>query len=247
MRALRRRATLRLLVLPGQEEQMGVAMAAPPPAETEPWHLGLYSQTDAARYSGIPLSTVHRWLDRQPRPPAAEELVSFDEFVTLLFVRQLRTRQVSMREILRAEDDLRQRTGKDHPFVHETLWTAARDVLVKVPDSPDVLIAANRRGQMAMPGVVEALRVALPSLIETVRGVVEYDGGRVSTWRPGERITARPAVQFGLTCIEGTRLPTRSLYEAAEAGDSPKQLARLFRITESDVEVAVAWERRLVA
>jgi uncharacterized protein (DUF433 family) len=215
------------------------------PVDTEPWHLGLYSQTDAARYSGIPLSTVHRWLERRQRLP--EDLVSFDEFVTLLFVRQLRAQDVPLREILRADEDLRERTGESHPFVRETLWTAAKDVLVKVPGGPDVLIAANRRGQMAMPGVIEAKRVRLPRLIEDVRGEVVYGEGRVIMWRPAERITARPAVQFGLTCVEGTRLPTRVLYEAAEAGDTPRELARLFKAPESDVEHAVAWERRLAA
>jgi uncharacterized protein (DUF433 family) len=224
---------------------MGVHALAP--VDTEPWHLGLYSQTDAARYSGIPLSTVHRWLERRQRLPEGEDLVSFDEFVTLLFVRQLRARDVPLREILRADEDLRERTGESHPFVHETLWTAAKDILVKVPGDPDVLIAANLRGQMAMPGVVEAKRVRLPRLIEDVRGEVVYGEGRVMMWRPAERITARPAVQFGLTCVEGTRLPTRVLYEATEAGDTSQELARLHKASESDVERAVAWERRLAA
>ena len=79
--------------------------------------VGLYSQTDAARYSSVPLSTVRRWLAR-PHAVVADELVSFDEFVTMLFVRQLRKHQVQLKDILAAERDLRERTGQEHPFVH---------------------------------------------------------------------------------------------------------------------------------
>jgi hypothetical protein len=56
---------------------------------TDAWDVGLYSLTDAVQYSGIPMSTVSRWLN--PRPEGVkDDLVTFDEFVTLLFVRQLR-------------------------------------------------------------------------------------------------------------------------------------------------------------
>ncbi len=213
---------------------------------TEPWHIGLYSQTEAAHYSEIPLSTVHRWLARR-EVSLGDELVGFDEFVSMLFVRQLRDRRVRLKDILTAEDDLRKRTGHQHPFVHEALWVAGRDVLVQVGAATDTYMAANLRGQLAIPGVIEAKRVQLPKLVADVRGQLSYDQGRVAAWRPIERIAARPAVQFGLTCIEGTRLTTRAVFEAAEAGDDPITIARLFEVTESDVKQAIEWEQQLAA
>jgi len=213
---------------------------------TEPWHIGLYSQTEAAHYSEIPLSTVHRWLERRG-VVEGDELVSFDEFVSMLFVRQLRARGVPLKDILTAEDDLRERTGHGHPFVHEALWVAGRDILVRIGPAAAAYLAANLRGQLAMPGVVEAKRVELPKLVADVRGQLSYDQGRVAAWRPVERIAARPAVQFGLTCIEGTRLTTRAVFEAAEAGDDPVTIARLFEVTETDVNQAIEWERQLAA
>lgn len=213
---------------------------------SEPWHFGLYSLADAVRYSGIPIGTVHRWIGRR-LDREHEQLVSFDEFVALLFIRRLRDLKVPLREILRAEEDLRQRTGHRHPFAHETLWVAGRDVLVRVPGSVDAFLSANRRGQLPIPGVALAERVELSNLVADVRGELVYVNGRVGMWRPTERIAARPAVQFGLTCIEGTRLTTTALYEAASAGDEPTELARLFEVTESDIDRAIAWERRLAA
>jgi uncharacterized protein (DUF433 family) len=165
----------------------------------------------------------------------------------MLFVRQLRDHGVRLKDILTAEDDLRNRTGHGHPFVHETLWVASRDILVRVDATADAYLSANRRGQLAIPGVTEAIRIQLPELVSDVRGRLTYERGRVAEWRPVERIAARPAVQFGLTCIEGTRLTTRAVHEAAEAGDDTVSIARLYEVTETDVERAIEWERQLAA
>jgi uncharacterized protein (DUF433 family) len=213
---------------------------------TEPWHIGLYSQTEAAHYSEIPLSTVHRWLESRGAIEG-EELVSFDEFVSMLFVRQLRDRRVRLKDIETAEEDLRERTGHRHPFVHEALWVAGKDILVRVGPAAEAYLAANLRGQLAIPGVIEAIRVDLPRLVADVRGQLSYDQGRVAAWRPVDRIAARPGVQFGLTCIEGTRVTTRAVFEAVAAGDDPATIARLFEVTETDVNQAVEWERQLAA
>ena len=124
---------------------------------------------------------------------------------------------------------------------------AGGDVLVRVGTATDAFMAANLRGQLAIPGVVEAKRVRLPLLVTDIRGQLSYEHGRVAAWRPAERITARPAVQFGLTCIEGTRLTTRAVFEAAEAGDDPVTIARLFEVTETDIRRAIDWERQLAA
>jgi len=208
------------------------------------WHLGLYSVADAARYSRIPPATVHRWLaDHADRPP--RELISFDEFVTLVFIRELRERHVAMREIRRAERYLRDHTGHEHPFAHETLWVMGHDVMVMVP--ADQLMSANRAGQLAMPGVAHADLLELRELVSGIRGQLGYLDGRAAVWRPTPKIEAQPAVQFGLTCIEGTRLTTRVLFDVAEAGDSTADIARMFEVSEADVERAVTWERRLAA
>lgn len=212
---------------------------------TDAWDIGLYSLTDAVQYSGIPMSTVSRWL--HPRPEGVKnDLVTFDEFVTLLFVRQLR-KNVRLKDIREAEKDLQERTGHRHPFVHETLWVAGRDVMVRVNDDSDAFLSANRRGQLAMTGVLEAHRIDLPDLVADIHGQLRYEDGRVAVWTPADRIAARPAVQFGLTCVDGTRLTTRAIFEVAEAGDKPASIARLFDVTETDVAQAIDWERRLAA
>jgi uncharacterized protein (DUF433 family) len=119
--------------------------------------------------------------------------------------------------------------------------------MVRVHDSPDAFFSANRRGQLAMTGILQPERVDLPSVVADVRGQLGCDDGRVAVWLPADGIAARPAVQYGLTCLDGTRLTTRTVYDYAEAGDDPASIARLFEVTETDVAQAIEWERGLAA
>jgi uncharacterized protein (DUF433 family) len=208
--------------------------------------LGLYSIADAVRYSRIPNATVRRWLEREGRGTSwRDQLVSFDELISLLFVREFRKNDVRLADIIAAERDLRERYGWEHPFVREGLWTAGGDVLVRVSEA-DHYFSANRRGQIALK-IAEPKRVQLPHLVQDVRGELGYVADRVASWRPVDHVVARPATQFGLTCIEGTRIPTLSIFEAVSAGDRPAQLAQLYGVANVMIEKAVEWERQLAA
>ena len=214
-------------------------------------HLGLYSVADAARYARIPTSTVRRWLERRGRGNTwRDNLVSFDELVSLLFVHEFRLHHVKLREVIRAEEQLRKWFDWGHPFVHEGLWTAGGDILIRVPteESPtgDKVMSANRGGQVAL-SIVQLKTVQLPEVVRDVKAELTYEDERVAAWRPAEDVVARPATQFGLTCIEGTRIPTRSIYQAMIAGDRPAQLARLYGVDQDKIERAAEWERQLAA
>lgn len=221
------------------------------PMTAEVTHLGLYSIADASRYARIPSSTARRWLEREGRGKTwRDDLVSFDDLVSLLFVHEFRRHGVKLREVMKAEADLRQRFDWGHPFVHQGLWTAGGDVLIKVPagqnHSPDAIIAANRGGQVALT-IIQLKQVQVPELVSDIKHQLTYEDERVAAWRPAEDVEARPATQFGLTCIEGTRIPTRSIFQAISAGDSPAQLARLYGVDQDKIERAAEWERQLVA
>lgn len=137
-----------------------------------------------------------------------------------------------------------------HPFVHQGLWTAGGDILVKLPRGSDygadAVIATNRGGQVAL-SIIELKIIQLPELVRHVKGQLTYERQRVAAWRPADDVVARPATQFGLTCIEGTRIPTRSIYQAISAGDSRPQLARLYGVDQRKIDRAAEWERQLAA
>ncbi len=196
----------------------------------------------------LPASTVRWWLRRGGRiKRTGASLVTFDELISLLFVGELRRRNVSHRDILRAEVDLRQRTGHHLPFIHQELWVAGKDVLVPAEPDASQFIAANRGGQSTFKHWAEAERVRLSDLVERARGQLQYDNKRAIAWMPRPDIALRPGVQFGHTCVAGTRIPTNVLAGAVGAGEPPEEVAELYLITPEQVHEAVAWERGLAA
>ncbi len=62
-----------------------------------------------------------------------------------------------------------------------------------------------------------------------------------------EGITLEPSVQFGQSCLKGTRIPTSALWGCRAGGDPPQFIADAYGITVADVERAVEWERQVRA
>jgi uncharacterized protein (DUF433 family) len=210
--------------------------------------LGLYSAADASRYMRLPANTVRWWITRGRRLDRPQgSLVTFDELISLLFVGELRKLRVGLADILRAEKDLRQRTGHDLPFVWQELWVAGKDVLVPVGPMATQFLAANRGGQTTFENWTKARRVQLPALVQQARGQVEYEQKRAVAWRPKPEIALRPGVQFGRTCIAGTRIPTNVVAGAVQAGEPAEEVAELYLITPEQVHEAVDWELSLAA
>jgi uncharacterized protein (DUF433 family) len=217
--------------------------------EMEPEEVALYPTDELAYYLRMPPSTVRNWLTRGGRirrEPA--QLLTFEELISLLFVGELRHRyKVKFKDIVRAEQDLRVRIGKEHPFAWERLWTLGKDVVVMVPGEPETFIAASRLGQATLPNWAEPQEVAVPTLVAPLRDQVGYHEQRAAVWRPAEHVTARPAVQFGVPCVDGSRLPTRTVIRAVQAGDTPEQVAAAYGASPEGVRAAVGWELSLAA
>ena len=68
-----------------------------------------------------------------------------------------------------------------------------------------------------------------------------------ATWEPSGGVLLDPMVQFGAPCVKGTRVPTRSIWGMIEAGDSPRWVAESYRLSEEEVEAAIAWENSIAA
>jgi uncharacterized protein (DUF433 family) len=218
-------------------------------AAMESEEVPLYPTDELARYLRMPPSTVRRWLSRGGRVHReANQLLSFEELISLLFVGELRLRhRVAFKDIFLAEKDLRSRIGRDHPFAWETLWTAGKDVLVRVPGSPANYVAANRLGQETLPNWAEVREVEVPALLLPLRVQIGYEDERAAVWRPAPHVTARPAVQYGLPCVDGSRLPTRTIARAVTAGDTPETVAVAYGVSLDGVRAAVGWEESLAA
>lgn len=69
-----------------------------------------------------------------PGPPEVQgrELLSFHDLISLLVVRELRHRAVSLKGISTAYRYLVSELGLDRPFARQRFWTSGQDVFVKL-------------------------------------------------------------------------------------------------------------------
>ena len=179
---------------------------------------------------------VRHGLKVYPRQVSSRRrIVTFKDLIRMRMVALLRTRGLTLSEILEAEDYARQLSGSMQPFVTEPLWTSGSDVFMKFGER---LIDISRFGQIAMDFMSQYL-------VSVHHGLTFGEDHLAELWRPSELITIDPRVEFGAPCVEGTRVQTEVLWSLNRAGDSSEFLARVYGLGVEKVRAAIEWEDRL--
>lgn len=166
--------------------------------------------------------------------PGRDLLITFEDLISMRVIAALRAAGVSFNKIYRAEQWLRQATGHPRPFATELLWTERSDIFAEFHER---LIAASRSGQYAM----EILR----EYLIPVHGLIFDERGIASCWEPYRGVLLHPLVQFGASCVKGTRIPTRAIWGMVKASDSIELVARSYGLEEHEVREALEWEDAL--
>lgn len=214
---------------------------------------GLYTIPEAARILAVtpPLANGHPaapvrlryWIRTSITPvsqvalPSARRLITFKDLISMRLIALLRAAGVSLPDIRKTENWMKETLNIDWPFVSRPLWTYASNLYIEFEKH---LIAASLSGQQAM----EFMRGWL-SKVELDMTFNQDD--LVSSWSPRPHIRLDPEVQFGEPCIDGTRIPTRALWSKIKAGDTLEVVAALYEIGIDKVQRAIEWEERLVA
>lgn len=163
-------------------------------------------------------------------------VIDFEDLVTCQAITIFREAGCTLSDIRHAEEYFAGQYKAQKPFAYQDFWYSNRDIFGRIGGS---IAAGTRAGQLAFDFILGGLKKLSPRL-----GFHEYSR-RADCWEPTDGVTLRPDVQFGQSCLEGTRIPTSALWSYAEGGDSVAFLARSFQITVDDVERAVAWEQRV--
>ena len=137
-------------------------------------------------------------------------------------------------KIVEAENWARRNFGLEQPFVTKPLWTSHSDIFIEWAHQ---FIMATRAGQMALPILTDYLEPASHGLI--------FVDEVASSWEPHTGIVLDPGVEFGASCVAGTRVATEVIDAFRRAGDSPEVIARAYGLEVGGVEAALAWEARL--
>lgn len=192
---------------------------------------GIYDVVEVASLVKRDPETIDRWTGgRTPlHRVATKPLYVFLDVISLWVVSELVGRKVPKKEIRSGADYLAKELETSFPLAHQALATVGAAVFGNLGEWVDV----GKRGQMAF-------QVAIKAYLKPL----EYGpDGLASVWRPVEGVWINPEVQAGAPCIEGTRIPTRTLFALVEADEDVEDVAADYDLEVASVEAAVAFEQ----
>lgn len=217
---------------------------------------GIYELADATRYLHVTApqqpprySALRRWVRSGlpvtdvPPAPAKNLFLTFEDLVTLRMIVTLRIAGFSLQHIRRVHEWLQDKTDYSRPFALKDLWISETEIFVKM----DEMLSATRQGQYAMEFVKEWLRhLCRPADGSLDIGFKRVNGDEIAcSWTPHSHVLLNPLVQFGAPCIEGTRIPTRSVWSMFLGGDKPEAIAKDYDAPLIKVQSALDWERKI--
>lgn len=170
--------------------------------------------------------------------PGRTSFINFLEPVSFRMIATMRANGVSIRDIRLANNLLREKWGWPYPFAMQQVWVGSPDLFVEIQDTP---VAVTRFWQSAL----DIVRRFLIPVSNEFHGLSFDEDQMAIAWRPWERILLDPSMQFGEPCIEGTRVPTETVWSFYQAGDSVDYLAQMYQIPPDMIEAAIGWEKRL--
>lgn len=202
--------------------------------------VGLYTIPEAGRLVHAKPATVRSWVQKglAPEPIVRRfgetTIVSFQDLISLRVVRRLTEHGISLRQVRAAEDYLRREWSFERPFATQRILTDGRSILAFLEEREEPT-SVDRRGQEVIPEVIRE------DLVDVTFG----NDRRAASWRPRTGVLLRPDLQFGAPCVEGTRIPTRTLQGFRLAGDSLEFIAESYGLRLEQVRDALDYEESL--
>ncbi len=203
-----------------------------------------YSIEEAARYLGIPESTLNSWVRGYKRKgrtyPAVltladpkRGLLSFFNLAEAYVLRFARRRDVTLSRVRLAMEYIREHFNHEHPLLRRDLATRGNSVFIRELGLP---INASSHGQM---GIKEVLK-------QHLRGIKRGPDGLPEELHPllNKHIAINPAYSSGEPVVTGTGIMVSILVARSGAGDKAEELARDYGIERTTIEQAIkAYQR----
>jgi len=208
--------------------------------------IGLYSVPEASRLTGVPASSIRRWLwgevsrtngrphrtpplwSPQPPPVDGARTLSFSDLVELRFVLALRHHGLGMSAIRQLHDRAAAAIGESRPF--------------------STLRFRDEGGRIASEsGCGEVRTGILAPLYEDLD--FSKDGTAVRWWPLGREheVVVDPQRNFGHPVVREKGVSTEVLADAYETEGSIPEVARWYDVREDAVRDAVEFHHRMAA
>ena len=234
-----------------------------------PREMPLYSIPEAARYLKMPARTLRRWVrgdnaensKRRPTTPVIQlpdperPMLSFMNLVEAYVVSSItRVEKVRFDKVRSTLNFFEKQSSSKYPLTSNELWTDGFNIFVET--SGDVICASLQGQQVIKEVVSQYLRRidrdinSLPLRIYPFSRETRFDvsdnhasenATRVLELSP-KNISIDPLVSFGRPTLAGTGIATNVIAGRFNAGESAKELAKDYDITEAQVGEAVSYE-----
>lgn len=213
-----------------------------------------YPLGEAARYLRLPAATLRAWTLGRPYPtsrgqrhftplirPAAAEPVtlSFLNLVEAHVLRALRTNHaVSINAVRKALDFAEHELGIDRLLLRPELRSEAGQLFLHRYGQ---LINLSASGQLAMRQLLDAHLARVTW--DEARFPVRLHPFLLSGTASAMPIDIDPSISFGRPVVAGRGISTAAIVARIDAGESPLEVAADYRLTITEVEQAVLYER----
>lgn len=218
--------------------------------QNDPLLSGYFSIPAAAQLLNVSPSSVRGWLngysgsDAGPvveRDFEGTRAVSFLDLMELRFIAFFRKQKVSVATLRKAADRARQEWNVSHPLAlsHEKYVTDRKNIFAtSAEDTGDKQTWNLATGQHEMWITIE----------KTIQKGVMFDPVThlATLWKPksGEfpDVIIDPRIAFGKPVVQGTAVPTETLYRQWLAEDSFGRVAVWYDVPKDAVQIAVEYE-----
>lgn len=217
---------------------------------------GLYTPSEASRYTGIPAADIRRWLFgysvkgvQYPRlwmsamAELNEHTLGFQDLLEIRFVHAFRQHGVSLQAIRNASRQASRMFNQAYPFTCKRFQTDGRDIFATLlSDTGDESLLDLVKKQYAFEQVIK------PSLYE---GIDYNIAGAAQCWYPvrhSQTIVLDPCHNFGKPILSAFGIDTSVIFSAYQAeGADARRVAQLYEIPVTAVEAAIDYEHRKAA
>lgn len=214
----------------------------------DPLDMPLYTYADASRYIKLPVSTVQSWAKgRNSKSKIYKPLInavgnnqlplSFHNLVELHVLSSLkRIHNISPSKIRQALESAKNQLGIERVLLNHELYTFGRSVFL---EHLGEIVNLNKGGQIVLK---EILKDYL-SRVERNDAGIPIKLFPIIHYKPDfKEVSIDPCVSFGRPVITGTGISAKVVANRVNAGESVKDIAKDYNISEKVVTQVLFYE-----
>jgi uncharacterized protein (DUF433 family) len=203
---------------------------------------GLYTLRETARYARMHPQTVSRWFKgddycRKVFLLDNSKIITFLDFVQVLAVRNVRIQcpEVSLQKIRDALKCASDQFQISYPFARRhTTFVFEKEIWILPTDGILTQASGKMSGQKGMVPVIE--RFLKDISFDAATGLAEKFN---AFERGNNKISMNPQVRFGEPLLDGSGYTPLALFEAAKTEGSSAAAAKMYGVTQEQVEICI--------